>query len=212
MIDQILTHDFDNNFSYFIGKKHIAIVDPSEVSLLENEILIDGLIPEAILVTHTHNDHVAGVAELVEKYAIPVYIHENGRGKLEINDSQAIYLKDDDIIRLRDVTIQVIHTPGHIEDAVCFYITAEESGDKPMLLTGDTVFVEGCGRADLETSNVEDLYNSIQKIKKFPDETIIYPGHDYGSTKTSTIGREKQYNQYFVCKNLEEFKALRTSI
>lgn len=209
MITQILTHEFDNNFSYFVGNKHVAIVDPSEVSLLEKEIMQDGLIPEAVFVTHTHSDHVSGVAGIVEKYAVPVYVHENGKGKLDVDGELIVYVEDGEVIKLRDVDVKVMHTPGHIEDAICFYITAEQSGGAPVLLTGDTIFVEGCGRADLETSDVEALYKSIQRIKKLPDETVIYPGHHYGSEKTSTVGKEKKRNKYFKCGDLEEFISLR---
>ncbi|MDA1060182.1 MAG: hydroxyacylglutathione hydrolase family protein [bacterium] len=213
MVRQIPINGYDNNFSYFIGDdvgKNIAIVDPGDVPHLITEIEYDLLGPQMILVTHTHHDHIEGVPGIVDKYAIPVYMHENGRGRVDANDEMCVFVKDGDEIKIGDLNVKVLYTPGHIDDAVCYYITAAEAADGiPKLITGDTLFVEGCGRADLEGSNVEDLYNSLQKISALPDDTKIFPGHDYGSKPVSTIAWEKKHNKYLKCKNLDEFIKLR---
>ncbi len=207
MIQQIHVGGFDDNFSYFIedsDSKTIAIVDPSNVKLLESEISKNFFSPKMILLTHSHFDHTEGVAELVKKLAIPVYMHENARGRVNILDEMAVYIKGGEKIKLEDIFIDVIDTPGHIDDAVCFYLKEDKA-----LLTGDTVFVEGCGRADLEFSNVEDLFKSLQEIKKLPDDTKIFPGHDYGKKPWSTIKDEKKNNPYFKVKTLDDFIKLR---
>ena len=163
MIQQIHVGGFDDNFSYFIedsDSKNIAIVDPSNVKLLEAEISKGFFSPKMILLTHSHFDHTEGVSELVKKLAIPVYMHENARGRVNVLDEMAVYIKGGEKIKLENIFIDVIDTPGHIDDAVCFYLKEDKA-----LLTGDTVFVEGCGRADLEFSKVEDLFKSLQKIK-----------------------------------------------
>ncbi len=210
MIQQIHVGGFDDNFSYFIedsDSKNIAIVDPSNVKLLEAEISKNFFSPKMILLTHSHFDHTEGVAELVKKLAIPVYMHENARGRVNVLDEMAVYIKGGEKIKLEDIFIDVIDTPGHIDDAVCFYLKEDKA-----LLTGDTVFVEGCGRADLEFSNVEDLFKSLQKIKKLPDDTKIFPGHDYGKKPWSTIKDEKKNNPYFKVKTLDDFIKLRLPV
>ncbi len=207
MLRQIHVGGFDDNFSYFIedsDSKNIAIVDPSNIQLLEEEIRKNFLNPKMILLTHSHFDHTEGVAELVQKLAVPVYMHDNARGRVNVPDAMSVYIKDGEKIKLGDINIDVIYTPGHIDDAVCFYIKEFKS-----LITGDTVFVEGCGRADLEFSNVEDLFKSLQKIKKLPKETKVFPGHDYGKKQWSTIEYEKKHNPYFKVNTLDDFIKLR---
>ena len=210
MIQQIHVGGFDDNFSYFIedsDSKNIAIVDPSNVKLIEAEISKNFFSPKMILLTHSHFDHTEGVAELVKKLAIPVYMHENARGRVNVLDEMAVYIKGGEKIKLENIFIDVIDTPGHIDDAVCFYLKEDKA-----LLTGDTVFVEGCGRADLEFSKVEDLFKSLQKIKKLPDDTKIFPGHDYGKKPWSTIKDEKKNNPYFKVKTLDDFIKLRLPV
>ena len=209
MLRQIHVGGFDDNFSYFIedpNSKRIAIVDPSNVKLLEFEIQQDFLLPKMIFLTHSHFDHTEGITELVEKFGIPVYMHENARGRVDVPDGMSIYIKDGEKIKLGDLHIEVMHTPGHIDDAVCFYLKKDKS-----LITGDTVFVEGCGRVDLEFSNVDHLFDSLQKIKKLPDDTKVFPGHDYGKKISSTIEYEKKHNPYFKVETLDDFIKLRLS-
>ncbi len=213
MIKQIAIRGFDNNFSYFLGDsqtKEIAILDPGDTDHLIAAINHEDFIPKMVLITHSHFDHTEGIPAMLEEYDLPVFVHENAKGRLNIPEEKIHYLKDLEEISIGNLKVDVIYTPGHIDDAVCFYIKSENSEDGVgKLITGDTVFVEGCGRADLENSNVEDLYKSLEKIKTMPLDTIIYPGHNYGSSPTSTIGKELKRNKYFLCNDFEEFKKLR---
>lgn len=216
ILKQLNIGGYDNNFSYFVigrGGKKIAIVDPGNFEFLENEIRENAFLPELILLTHSHHDHLEALGEMVEKYKVPVYFHKNARAKIEVPIELVRTVDEGDVIEIDGVKIVVMHTPGHIDDAVCYQIAADQTNDKiPKLITGDTLFVEACGRADLEGSNVMDLYESLERIKKLPDETKIYPGHDYGSIPISTIEHEKDHNRFLQCKNLEDFILIRNGL
>lgn len=206
MIRQIPIDGYDDNFSYFIENgKAIAVVDPGDVDHLIAEIEQDCLEVKMVLITHSHHDHVEGVAEMVKHFGVPVYMHKNAERRVEdVEEEMTVLVEDGEKIRLGDGVIEVMHTPGHIDDAVCFYVR-----DEGALITGDTLFVEGCGRADLEGSNVEDLWKSLKKLKKMPDKTRVYPGHNYGSKPVSDIAWEKKHNRFLKCVDFESFKKLR---
>lgn len=210
-VKQIEVGGYDRNFVYFIEEKGgVAIVDPSNAPLLISTIESEGLKPKMILLTHSHFDHTEGVAELVNRYQLPVYCHYKAASRIEIPSDVINLIDDGDVIDLSSAKVKVLYTPGHIDDAVCYYIDAENAADAvPKLLTGDTLFVGGCGRADLENSDISDLYKSLQRIKALPGETVVYSGHNYGPTMTSTLGWEKDNNKYLLCKDFEEFQEKR---
>lgn len=203
MIIQVAVEGYDSNFSYFVvsGGKCL-VVDPVDVGRLEKVMEEYNLNLEGILITHSHFDHVEGVEALVDKYEVPVYGHGLIKERVEgIDDFSP--LADGEKLMIGDSEIEVIHTPGHIDDAVCYLVDGEE------VLTGDTLFIEGCGRADFLHSNVEDLWNSLVRLRGLSDEVKVYPGHDYGSMPVSTIGHEKAHNKYLLCASFEEFRSLR---
>lgn len=195
------------DFLDFAGEKQIYVVDPDNLELIEKEIVACGYKPIGVLITHSHFDHLNGTPEFVQQYKVPVFIHKNAAGKSSLKNLEGMevrFLEDGEKIMLAGNEIEVMHTPGHIDDAVCYHFDGK-------LITGDTLFVGACGRADLEGSNAEDLYKSLQKIAALPDETGIYPGHDYGEKPTSTIGWEKEHNKYLQCSDLQSFMDLRLS-
>ncbi len=205
MIKQIAVGGYDENFSYLVGDdngREVAVVDPSNLPLLLEKIENGGFELKMILLTHSHFDHVGESEDLVNEYNIPVYIHKNGVDRVSFDRSNLKSVEDGGFIEIGDTRIEVLHTPGHIDDAVCYYFDGK-------LITGDTLFVGACGRADLPGSDVEVLYRSLQRLKGLPDETEVYPGHDYGPKSVSTIGWEKEHNKYFLCGSFEEFKKLR---
>jgi glyoxylase-like metal-dependent hydrolase (beta-lactamase superfamily II) len=111
-----------------------------------------------------------------------------------------IAVDDGDIIRLGNVPIKVIYTPGHTPDSICLLV------DNKKLLTGDTLFVGECGRTDMTGGNSRSMYHSLfTKLLKLNDDVEVYPGHDYGSKPYSTIGEERRSNYVLQPRSLAEF-------
>jgi len=202
VIEQIKVGGFDKNFAYIIHDgEECAVVDPSgDVGKISAFIEKKALRPVAILITHTHFDHIDGIDVFRKTHPVPIYMHTNARKRVKAHDDIKRIVKDGDEVKIGALSIQVLHTPGHINDAVCYYIEKEGA-----LISGDTLFVEGCGRVDSE-ADAEVLYESLQRLKELPDETEVFPGHDYGSKPHSTIAHEKRKNRFFLAENLENFK------
>ena len=155
--------------------KHAIIIDAGmynkhEQQEFEQYIHREGITPVALLITHAHPDHVCGMDFIEQTYNLKAII-EPKEGKLDIP-----YFN-----------IEVIATPGHKEDAVCYYMP-----DKNILFTGDTLFQCSIGRTDLPGGNMATLVQSLNKLVKLPEETEVYPGHG----APTTIGGEKIYNPY----------------
>lgn len=208
---QIVVGGYDKNFSYVVFNpvsKGAAVVDPcGDLGSIYTAVEKEELDITTVLVTHTHFDHIDKLDELLKKYLVPVYVHKNGFEKI-VSSGPVRTVEDGDTVKLSGDEIAVIHTPGHIKDAVCFYIDKSYAADGvPKLITGDTLFVEGCGRTD--EAHVRELYDSLLRLKSYSDETEVYPGHDYGSKKHSTIGYEKEHNKYFLARDFEEFRQIR---
>jgi len=211
IVYQVDVGGFDHNFSYVIADtvtRESYVVDPSG-DFLKVSIIIDAhqYHVAGVLLTHTHADHLDQLSAAVAQYHAPIYVHE--LGVMEIAKYEDVRtLRDGIVLPLGAGHITVLHTPGHTDDSVCFYIPAAEADDAtPQLLTGDTLFVEGCGRTN--ELRVKDLYESLVELAALPKETIVFPGHNYGSTPTSTIGHEKMYNKYYQVGNYNDFKRLR---
>lgn len=212
MIRQVYTEVYDDNLSYFVGddKGNAAVIDPGNVPLMKMLIEEKVINLKAVMITHSHHDHVEGVKDIAEEFGVPVYMHKNAAGRLEGIFDFEVLVEDRESIKVGEIELKVLYTPGHIDDAVCYFVKKGQEGDlTPKIFTGDTLFVEGCGRADLEGSDPKKLFSSLQKLKSLPPETVVYPGHDYGSRPVSTIGEEIKKNPYFKCKTLEEFLLLR---
>ena len=135
------------------------------------------------LETHVHADHITSSGKLREKFGAKVVLHEASKAACA-----DILAKDGDVLKLGDKEIKVSHTPGHTDADITLQIEGA-------VFTGDTLFVRGCGRTDFQAGSNEALYSSIHnKIFNLPDETLIYPGHDYKGHTVSTVGEEKAYN------------------
>ncbi len=191
MIIKTFQGGYDNNFAYLIiAGKECALIDPAvPAEEVLNYVQENGLELKFVVIMHSHFDHTIDL----DKYGVPLYGHR----LLKLDKK----LEDGDVLELGVLQLKVIHTPGHIQDAICILVENN-------LFTSDTLFVGGCGRTDLEGGDTELLWESLQKLQNLPDETIIYPGHDYGKTKTSTIGEEKNSNRFFN-KSKEEFLGIR---
>ena len=173
---------YDKNYSYLLTCLEAIssiVVDASlELSRLQPFIKTR---PAAILITHSHHDHIKHINEYVEAYP---EIKVIGHPKSKLNNTPEInYLpmKDNSIFKLGGLEIKIIHTPGHYYDSVCFLV-------ENVIFTGDTLFIGRTGRTLSKGSNISDLYNSVyKKLLTLPGSTIIYPGHNYGPKPTMTM-------------------------
>ena len=187
-----------DNFSYIIADdttREAVVVDPSfnagEITRILNE---ENLNLKYVINTHGHSDHTVGNEELRSLFGVKIVAHKLSR----INADVAV--DDGDVIRVGNISIRVIYTPGHTPDGICLLV------DKKKLLTGDTLFVGECGRTDLPGGNSRSMYNSLfKKILKLSDDVEVYPGHDYGLKPSSTIGEEKRSNYTLQPRSLAEF-------
>lgn len=206
MIEQIAVGGFDKNLSYIVHDgTSAAVVDPSgDIENVLSVIREKNLTLVSVLVTHTHFDHIEKLDAFLQTYPVPVYAHRDARERIKGTDIEP--LEEGSTVSVGNVILSVLHTPGHIDDAVCFLLGAEHAHDGiPKLITGDTLFVEGCGRVQSE-HDAEVIYESLMRLKELPDETEVFPGHDYGSKPRSTIGWEKEHNRFFLAPDLEAFK------
>lgn len=191
------------NFNYLIGcveTKECGVVDPAfEVDRIVKVAKKDGMEIKKTLLTHTHYDHIDGIEELIKRTDLEkIYVHKNEAKALLQYKEKIIEIEDGATISIGNLSLRVIHTPGHLPGCVCYL------GDN-FVITGDTLFAGSIGRTDFPESNVRDMYKSLQKLKKLPDKTIVYPGHDYGAVITSTIGQEKVNNPYMMISSEEVF-------
>jgi hydroxyacylglutathione hydrolase len=196
-IEQFLVGEMDN-FTYIIideKNRNSIIVDPSwDLEIIYDFLNKNKLDNEFIINTHSHFDHVLGNEQVVKTTGAKIIQHKASPLKKDIE------VNDDESIKFGDSQIKIIYTPGHSGDSICLVIN-----DK-IILTGDTLFVGSCGRIDLPGSDPVQMYYSIyNKLINLDENLIVYPGHHYGSTKTSTLRDEKKSNFVFKFHNREEF-------
>lgn len=176
------------NFAYIIGDektREAAIVDPGwDEDKIISECKKEGWRITKIFLTHAHFDHAQAAEPLARKTGATIYVHKSE----EFNAEKIQYIEDEEELTIGGIKIKVFWTPGHTPGGVCFLI------DGKKLLTGDTLFVGGVGRTDLPGGNSRVLKESLQKIASLGDSVEVWPGHDYGETKSGTIGREKREN------------------
>lgn len=190
------------NLIYVIGDeatREAIVVDPGwDAQQIQRQLAADDLTLTGLLVTHTHFDHINAVPPLVKQADVPVYVHKEEIGDLPIKPGSIRGIDPSSEIRLGAHRIQILHTPGHTPGSVCFLLDNR-------LVTGDTLFVKACGRTDLPGGDPEQLYKSLDRIATLDDSILVYPGHDYGDTKTSTIGAEKRQNPFMQFGSPAEF-------
>jgi glyoxylase-like metal-dependent hydrolase (beta-lactamase superfamily II) len=177
-----------DNFSYVVGcekTRKALVIDPAfEVERIVRKAEQSNLEIELIVSTHGHGDHTAGNAELKEITGAKIMIHTLDAGNSIQPD---IRLAGDTTFKVGDITFEVIHTPGHTPGGICLYAEGN-------LFTGDTLFVGDSGRTDLFGGHRPTLGASIRRLMQFPDDTVVWPGHNYGPTPASTIHWEKRNN------------------
>ena len=147
-----------------------------------------------VIDTHIHADHVTGAGKLRDKTKCVTIMGEHTP-----TDAVELKVKDEEIIKLDKLNFKAIYTPGHTSDSFCFLM------DK-YLFSGDTLLINGTGRTDFQNGNSIDAYNSIfNRLLKLPEDTLLYPAHDYKGETVSTIGKEKRSNPRLQVRNVDEY-------
>ena len=198
---------YDNNFSYVVADQNTraaAIIDPAgDIECVLEDVKQKGCTITAIWLTHTDKDHTEGIGAVLTLYPkASIYVHKNGIEIVSHYETNSISLEEGSVVQIGETIFTVMETSGHTPDSICFFRQATEQ-EPPLLVTGDTLFVGGCGRIDKDSAEL--MFSSLQKIRQFPDKTILFPGHDYGKFKTSTLGHEKNNNPYLLATTVDEF-------
>lgn len=195
-----------DNFSYIVycpDKKDALIVDPSyDASKSINFIKQNNLNLKYVIITHYHLDHTKDITSIKKVVSSVKIIASELDGK-KLNEKVDIFVKDKQKLKLGNIDLQFISTPGHTPGGICILI------DNEALITGDTLFIGDCGRTDLPGGDINQMFKSLQeKIKPLPDNLIVYPGHDYGEKPYDTLGNQKRKNKTLLVKNLENFSKI----
>lgn len=207
------------NFMYLVGDpatRRALAVDPAwDVDSLLAAAEEDGYRLSGVLVTHYHPDHVGGdlfglpvegLQHLLEHASVPIYVNKHEAEGLKrvagVQEGDLKRVDEGDELPVGDHRLQFLHTPGHTPGSQCFRLGRR-------LIAGDTLFVQGCGRVDLPGGDPEAMYETLTgKLAKLPRDTVLYPGHHYGPTETSTIGDELENNLYLRIRTLDDWRRL----
>jgi glyoxylase-like metal-dependent hydrolase (beta-lactamase superfamily II) len=203
------------NYVYLIGSletRKVAVVDAAwEIDTILKIAAQDDMEITHAFVTHTHPDHVGGgfagmaidgVTELLEKRKAKVVVHKAEAEFLKgLSPSDLIKTDHGDKIDVGGIEIDLMHTPGHTPGSQCFLVDGR-------VVSGDTMFIDACGRVDFPGGNAEQMYYSLtQKLMALPDDTILFPGHNYAAKPHATIGEQKKTNPYLRFSSLKQFLA-----
>jgi len=206
------------NFSYLIGDRETGdtvVVDPAYAADdLVDIIEADGMKLSGALVTHHHPDHVGGammgfelkgLAELLERQSVPVHVNSleaewvsrvTGIARSDLTSRQ-----HGDKISVGDVEVEFLHTPGHTPGSQCFLLDG-------MLVAGDTLFLEGCGRTDFPGGSVDDMYRSLQQLAQLPGNPTVFPGHWYSMEPNDSLSNVRRTNYVYGASNLDQWRML----
>lgn len=195
------------NFSYLIGDRdtgEVLVVDPAYgVGEILDVAAADGLRVVGALATHHHPDHVGGsmmgysiegLTALLERVSVPVHAHREEASLITrvtgLQPDAVVAHYGGDRVSVGAVEVELLHTPGHTPGSQCFLVDG-------MLVAGDTLFLDGCGRTDLPGSDPADMYESLQRLAGLPGGTVIYPGHRYSVASAGTLDAVKETNMVF---------------
>lgn len=191
------------NFIYFLGDeqtKEISVIDPGwEANFLSEEAKRLGYTIKAIFLTHGHYDHVNALEALLALHDVPVYISKYEPDIYTPKVKNVIKVENNEKLKIGNIEFTCIHTPGHTPGGQCFQ-------HKNILLTGDMLFIDGCGRCDLPGGDAAVMHDTLYNFFiNLPDDTVLYTGHNYGSVPYTTIAEQKKTNPFLNCPNKEEF-------
>jgi glyoxylase-like metal-dependent hydrolase (beta-lactamase superfamily II) len=202
------------NHVYAIGDRstrEAMLVDPAyRVADLLDLLAEDGFRLTGVLVTHHHPDHVGGsmmgydiegLAQLLEKTSVPVHVHRDeltSVARVTGASSELVAHEGGEAIDVGAVTIQLMHTPGHTPGSQCFLVDR-------LLVSGDTLFLEGCGRTDLPGADPSAMYDSLARLATLPDDVVVFPGHRYSVASMGSLAAIKETNYVYKPKSREQW-------
>ncbi|MFL6214268.1 MAG: MBL fold metallo-hydrolase [Blastocatellia bacterium] len=209
------------NFVYLIGDdetRECVVIDPAwDIEGILNEIERLELSLKGALATHYHPDHIGGdllglhidgISQLQERRPVKVYVNEEEVAGVKLitglSDNDMVKVRGGERLQVGGAAITFLHTPGHTPGSQCFLVDSS-------LVSGDTLFIGGCGRVDLPGGDSEQLYYSLtQVLGRLPAATLLYPGHNYAARPVSTIGDERQTNIFMRMSSLEDWRRLQS--
>ena len=195
-----------STYTYLIASakgREALIIDPVLENVDEYIQLLNELDLKLVKVidTHIHADHVTGATKLKQATNCTTLMGEHTPA-----DAVEIKVKDNELINIDSLKIKSLYTPGHTSDSYSFLLDN-------YLFSGDTLLINGTGRTDFQNGNPKDAYNSLfNNILKLPEETLVYPGHDYNGKFSSTIGNEKKFNPRLQVKNVDEYVEIMSNL
>lgn len=200
-----------DNFVYLVGPKgsdEVLVVDPAwDVPAIEAALVQDGKRLVGAFVSHCHGDHINGLPELLRAHDVPVYAQraevDFSSNLRELASGALRPVGPGDVLTVGGRNFHALHTPGHTPGSHC--LLAQDA-----LVSGDTVFINGCGRCDLPGGDPEAMYRSLsQVLLKVPDSTRLFPGHDYANVPVAAMADVRHHNPYFAFPDVASFVAFR---
>lgn len=190
------------NFVYLIedhASKRAAVVDPAwDVGAIIERAKKDDVIITDILLTHSHNDHINGINEVLDNYDAQLHLLKEEAQFWDSKLEHPSLHHGGDTIHLGETEIKILHTPGHTPGSACYQINDD-------LITGDTMFVFGCGRCDMHGGDPNIMHDTLKKLGKLPACTCIHPGHNYADKTTSTMQEQIEGNPFMHFDKVDEF-------
>ncbi|MEJ2509851.1 MAG: MBL fold metallo-hydrolase [Gammaproteobacteria bacterium] len=191
------------NFIYLIqdhASGRAAVVDPAwEVDKVLELARTRGVRISDILLTHSHHDHINGIEDVLAEYDAQLHLLKPEAKFWGHYLELPTLHHGGDVIELGETEIQVLHTPGHTPGSACYHLGGQ-------LITGDTLFVFGCGRCDLSGGDPEQMYDTLRRLgSELPDDTVIHPGHNYAEKPVSTLAEQADGNPFMHFDQVEDF-------
>ena len=203
------------NFVYALGDRatgECLLVDPAyAVGDLLDTVAADGMRVTGVLASHYHPDHVGGemmgatiegVAALLERVDCPIHVQRDEVPWVQrttgVGTAQLVAHDPGDVVQVGAIDVTLLHTPGHTPGSQCFQV-------EERLVSGDTLFLDGCGRTDLPGSNPADMYDSLQRLTELPATTVVYPGHRYSLPSSATLEAILESNYVFRPTSAEQW-------
>lgn len=199
-----------STYTYLIGDKksgQAALIDPVIANTDSYLVLLEQLQLKLIVAidTHTHADHITALGTLRDKTACNTML-----GQQALSTCATSSFADGDIIEIGDLQLKALYTPGHTSDSYSFYLCHD---NQPMLFTGDTLLIRGTGRTDFQNGDAGQQYHSLLEVLlTFPDNTRVYPAHDYKGWTMSTVAEEKAHNPRLQVPNKQAYIELMANL